>query len=77
MKSNETSFRHSRAPRTMVQIHRKKSVDGLEFNNTTELSTGTQRRKLEAEERRRLRKERRRARRLKNPLIDETPGESK
>ncbi len=58
MKNNETSFRHSRAAKIVCQPSRKKSLAGPEFRNNTERSAGTQRRKLEAEERRCLRKER-------------------
>jgi hypothetical protein len=73
MKNNETTCWHSRAPRFVPQLNPKKSATGPEFHNSTELSVGTLRRKLEAEKRRRMRKERRRARRQGVASGDPTP----
>ena len=61
MKNNETSFRHSRSPRTALPGNPKKGVAGQQFRHSPEPSVGAQRRKLEAKQRRRERKERGRA----------------
>jgi hypothetical protein len=60
MKSNETSFRRSRAPKTIHQASHKVLGTEVELRNSISLSARGERRKLAAEERRLKRKQKRR-----------------